>query len=141
MDPFRAFLGGEWIINAETSHGLNFEQKLRFERNLNGHIIETTSYNKREGDAWEIRNKGIRYFDKNTNTIRFSEWTRFGDVTHGIVTISGDTFNLEYEYDGATMRDSWIKQSKDTFKFKIGYIKDNKWGDVFLESEAVRKWQ
>ena len=138
LDAFTVFLGGEWVIQSDTDSGIQFEQKLVFERNLNGHIIETTSYNKRENNAWELRNKGVRYFDKSTQTIRFSEWTRFGDVTHGVVTVSGDSILLDYEYDGAAFRDLWVKQHKDTFNFQIGYVKDNKWEKLLLNTKAVR---
>jgi hypothetical protein len=138
LDLFNPFLEGEWKIQGGDLGGGEFNQKVKFRRNLDGQIVETESYSFDSEKNWTLRNKGVRYFDKESQAIRFSEWTVFGDVTHGTIVQKRDTIEYQYNYSGMELRDLWIPIHKDTYQFMVGAVKDGKLQNVLLDTKAVR---
>lgn len=138
LQLFEPFLEGEWKITGGDLGGAEFNQKINFKKNLQGNIIETESYSLNDQKKWELRNKGVRYFDRESQALRFSEWTVLGEATHGLIIQRQDSIEYQYNYAGMELRDVWIPVSRDTYEFMVGVVKDGKWQKVLLKTKAIR---
>lgn len=107
---------------------------------LNGKIVKVKTYTTDpKTKEFSLRNEGIRTFNSQTDQLEFYEFDKLGGVTSGSITADGSNIYFEYVYEGLTLRDSWIYQTKDEYQLIVGIWKDGKWTKKFHEATFIRK--
>ena len=139
-------IGGIWELDANWADGTPHQLKISYEAALNGTILKTKTYGNVDSQdkGFDLRNEGIRYLDKENNTIGFLEFDVFGTLTKGKVDYKGKNIYYTYEYnDGkkkSIITDGWEYVNDHTYNYSIGVydFKAEKWLQVFLKASIKR---
>ena len=139
---FSPLVGKSWRAEGEWSNGTVFQQEVYFSWDLEQRavIAQSQGFIDDEQQQWGQRNHGVRYFDKEMETLRFSEYDVFGNVTSGVIGIEENAIHYIYTYEGLELVDTWEKKDEDTYTFIIGTrTDDGSWENIFLETEFIRQ--
>ena len=136
---FKSFEKYVWKAEGIWENGSKFKQEISFELTLNNKIviIETKGYTNKEQTEFGLRNHGIRYFEEETNKIKFLEFDIYGSVTEGILEIDKNNLLYWYNYGDTLLTEMWVHKNERTYDFIIGIYENGVWKQKFLETEFI----
>ncbi len=137
---FDNLVGSSWVSEGIQLGGFEGRTVYQVASGLDGKIIKVKTYatdpNTKE---FGLRNEGIRAYDVGQAVIKFYEFDKLGGITVGTVTADDKNLHFDYEYKGMKLRDSWIFEDKDQYRFIVGSWDGKHWIQKFHETRLVRK--
>ena len=140
LELFNNLVGKTWKAEGNWNDGSKFYQELTINYELDSAIIEVNTIGFVNTDRTEIgdRNHGIRKFDLESGQVLFWEFDVFGGITFGTVMKEENSLIYEYDYGDAYVTEMWEYVNDSTYNFKIGVRRNDKWEQVFLETQFVQ---
>lgn len=137
LSGFTNLIGKTWKAEGTWADGSKFKQEIDFKYSLekNAVITQSKGYTNKEQTTYGNRNHGIRKYDASSKSIKFWEFDVFGEVTEGTVTIKGKNLYYQYNYESTIVTDAWEYVDDNTYNFKVGNYTDNKWEQIYLETQ------
>ena len=141
LTAFDNLVGSTWEVKGKWGNGEEFRQEYAFQWSLNKKMVKVQTKGTVDmlTKEYGLRNEGIRFWRENENKIVFYEFDVFGGITEGICNIEGKNIYYEYEYDGLTLRDSWIYQDENTYELVVASLENGKQKDVYQKSTVKRQ--
>lgn len=139
MAVFDNLVGSTWVSEGKQLGGFDGKTEAVFSWGLDQKIVHVKTYTTDpQTKAFGLRNEGVRAFDAAEKKIAFYEFDKFGGITAGTVIVDGRDLHYEYEYQGLTLRDSWIYVSEDEYQFVVGTWENGDWTKKFHETIFTR---
>ncbi|MEM9388826.1 MAG: hypothetical protein AAGA02_00045 [Bacteroidota bacterium] len=142
-NPLAAFdnlVGSSWVSEGKQLGGFDGKTVYKIESGLEGKIIKVATYaTDPKTKEFGLRNEGIRAYDAGQKTIKFYEFDKLGGTTIGEVIIENKNMHFVYMYQGMELRDSWIYETEDQYRFIVGTWENGDWKQKFHETLLVRE--
>ncbi len=139
MGVFDNLVGSTWRSEGKQLGGFDGKTEFVFSWGLDQKIVHVKTYaTDPQTKEFGLRNEGVRAFNAAKERIEFYEFDKFGGLTPGTVIVRGKDLHYEYDYQGLTLRDSWIYVSKDEYQFIVGTWENNAWTKKFHEAKFMR---
>ncbi|RUT73466.1 hypothetical protein [Ancylomarina longa] len=140
LEAFDRFVQGKWLTEGKWSNGNPFKQEVQFSWNLNHKLVEVKTYGtiNRKTNEYGLRNKGMRAWNMKDSVIQFWEFDVFGGITSGVCYFKDKNLIYEYNYHQEQLRESWIFEDEDTYKYQIANLKNGKVLELYMESSYRR---
>ncbi|NRB50912.1 MAG: hypothetical protein HRU41_24800 [Saprospiraceae bacterium] len=139
MAVFDNLVGSTWVSEGKQLGGFDGKTEAVFSWGLDQKIVHVKTYTTDpQTKDFGLRNEGVRAFDAAKERIAFYEFDKFGGITAGIVIADSKNLHYEYDYQGLTLRDSWIYVSEDEYQFIVGTWENGDWTKKFHEARFSR---
>ncbi len=140
LEAFNDLIDGAWVSEGTQLGGFEGKTEYQFNKILDNKAIHVKTFaTDPKTRKFGIRNEGVRIFNATTNNLEFYEFDIKGGVTLGIIILEGKNIHYEYEYHGMKLRDSWIYNDKDHYKYIVGVWESDGWKQKFHETVLVRR--
>ncbi len=139
MIAFDNLVESTWVSEGKQLGGFDGKTEAVFSWGLEQKIVHVKTYTTDpQTKVFGLRNEGVRAFDAAKEKIAFYEFDKFGGITAGTVIVEDKDLHYEYDYQGLTLRDSWIYVSEDEYQFIVGTWENGDWTKKFHEARFLR---
>ena len=133
MAVFDNLVGSTWVSEGKQLGGFDGKTEAVFSWGLEQKIVHVKTYTTDpQTKDFGLRNEAAK------ERIAFYEFDKFGGITAGIVIADSKNLHYEYDYQGLTLRDSWIYVSEDEYQFIVGTWENGDWTKKFHEARFSR---
>jgi len=140
LDAFQNLAGSTWISEGKQLGGHDGKTVKEIKWGLNGQIVQVTTYTTDpQSLEFGLRNEGIRIFNSQSRMLEFYEFDKLGGVSKGIIKTNGKDIHYEYEYGDLVLRDSWIFESEDQYRYRVCSMQADSCTQVYHEGVFKRK--
>ena len=137
---FSPLVDKTWRAEGRWQDGTAFRQEVHFSWGLEQQAVvaQTHGFVDAKQEEWGQRNQGIRYLDRESGELHFSEFDVFGGNTSGTLELNGKNIYYHYNYEGTMLTDAWEAVDEHTYNFTVGTKNAaGSWEHTFLETQFI----